>query len=166
MADIAESGTSDEYESLYEIFDLCAVPTGKSDVQALINTLDSSLGTMAMVDYPYAADFVEPMPAWPVSVSCEYAETAYLEHEGDSNEMLYAIAAAGSVFYNYAGQLNCLDTSTDQGGGLDGNGWAVQACNEMVMPFASNETTSMFPPGTWNTTINSAYCFYETRQVP
>jgi hypothetical protein len=26
---------------------------------------------MAMTDYPTAASFLQPMPAWPVNVSCE-----------------------------------------------------------------------------------------------
>jgi len=46
-----------------------------------------------------------------------------------------------------------------QGGGLDDNGWGVLACNEMVMPFASDAETSMFPTASWNEKTNSAYCF-------
>lgn len=71
---------------------------------------------------------------------------------------MYAIEAAGATFYNYAGQLDCLDVSVQQGGGLDDNGWGVLACNEMVMPFASDATTSMFPTAAWDEKENSAYC--------
>lgn len=71
---------------------------------------------------------------------------------------MYAIQAAGATFYNYAGQLECLDVSVQQGGGLDDNGWAVQACNEMAMPFASDPKTSMFPEAAWDEEQNSAYC--------
>jgi len=134
------------------------VPTGAKDVQALIGTLNGSLGTMAMVDYPYPTDFVEPLPGYPVNVACLAAAEAMQTHEGDEEAVLYAIAAAGSVFYNYEGQLECLDVSSSQGGGLDDNGWGVQACNEMVMPFASNPETSMFPPASWNEKENTAYC--------
>jgi lysosomal Pro-X carboxypeptidase len=28
----------------------------------------------------------------------------------------------------------------------------------MVMPFASNKTTSMFPPSNWDDKTNTAYC--------
>ena len=46
----------------------------------------------------------------------------------------------------------------EQGGGLDDNGWGVQACNEMAMPFASDAKTSMFPTAAWNEEENDAYC--------
>jgi hypothetical protein len=62
------------------------------------------------------------------------------------------------VFYNYADQLSCLDVSVQQGGGLDDNGWAVLACNEMVMPFASNPDTSMFPKANWSDVEDTTYC--------
>jgi len=71
---------------------------------------------------------------------------------------LEGLAAAGNTFYNYAGQLDCLDTTGSQGGGLDDNGWAVLACNEMAMPFASNPATSMFPPMDWVPVDNTSMC--------
>jgi len=112
---------------------------------------------MAMVDYPYPTNFVEPLPAWPVTYACGVSNDAFTAAEGDANQALYAIAAAGTTFYNYAGQLQCLDVSVSQGGGLDDNGWGVQACNEMAMPFASGEN-SMFPTAAWDEKENSAYC--------
>ena len=62
---------ADSYQILNDIFGLCAVPSGPAEVQSLIDTLDSSIGTMAMVNYPYPTSFVEPLPAWPVCTSCE-----------------------------------------------------------------------------------------------
>lgn len=121
---------------------------------------------MAMVDYPYYTNFVEPLPAWPVNASCAALEADVTTYASSPNVNLYGIAAAGNLFYNYEGQLDCLDTSVQQGGGLDDNGWAVQACNEMCMPFASDADTSMFPTAQWNTTTNSAYCYATTRQLP
>ena len=75
---------ADTYQALHDIFNLCDVPSGSVEVQSLINTLDSSLGTMAMVDYPYPTNFVEPLPAWPVTYSCQQASEAYSAHEGDA----------------------------------------------------------------------------------
>ena len=58
------------YETMAEIFNLCKVPENSSDVWLLINTLESALTSMAMVDYPYPSDFLNPLPAWPVDYSC------------------------------------------------------------------------------------------------
>lgn len=79
------------------------MPAGAAEMQSLIDTLESSLGTMAMVDYPYPTNFVEPLPAWPVTYSCTQAKDAYEAKEGDKYQALYAIQAAGATFYNYAG---------------------------------------------------------------
>ena len=79
---------------------------------------------------------------------------------------MYAIEAAGATFYNYAGQLDCLDVSISQGGGLDDDGWSVLYCNEMVMPFASDSTTSMFPTASWDKKSTSAYCRAAFGEMP
>ena len=100
---IAMREQTDSYQTVHDIFSLCDVPSGAAEMQSLIDTLDNSLGTMAMVNYPYPTNFVEPLPAWPVKVSCTEAKKAYEAHEGDANQALYAIEAAGTVFYNYAG---------------------------------------------------------------
>lgn len=71
------------------------------------------------------------------------------------------MSAAGMVYGNYAHQHECIDltpNSSETNGGLDGNGWGVQACNEMVMPFASRDSTSMFPASEWNEKENTAIC--------
>ena len=154
LADLKKQ--SETYDDVKEIFGLCATPSGAVEIDSLIGTLNDSLGTMAMVDYPYPTNFVEPLPAWPVKYSCTQAKAAYEANEGKPYQNLYALAAAGTTFYNYAGQLDCLDVSVSQGGGLDDNGWSVQACNEMAMPFASNSTTSMFPTAAWDEKVNSA----------
>jgi len=79
---------------------------------------------------------------------------------------LYPIAAAAKTFYNYNDWQQCLDLSGPADQGLDDNGWAVLACNEMVMPFASNPETSMFPPSRWNEASYTAYCQEAYNQTP
>jgi len=157
---------SETYETVSEIFGLCDTPSSALEIDSLISTLDGSLGTMAMVDYPYPTNFVEPLPAWPVQYACTAAKAAYEANEGSAYQSLYAIEAAGATFYNYAAQLDCLDVSVSQGGGLDDNGWNVQYCNEMVMPFASDATTSMFPTASWDEKANTASCFAEYGEEP
>ena len=68
LADLREQ--SETYADVKDIFGLCATPSGAAEIESLIGTLNDSLGTMAMVDYPYPTNFVEPLPAWPVKYSC------------------------------------------------------------------------------------------------
>jgi len=78
------------------------------------------------------------------------------------------MSAAAMVFLNYGNYQTCIDLHPDPtpDQGLDGNGWGVQACNEMVMPFASRETTSMFPVSEWNQEENTAVCEARFSQKP
>jgi lysosomal Pro-X carboxypeptidase len=92
---------SETYNTIYEIFDLCEIPKSSLEIDSLINTLDSSIGTMAMVDYPYPTSFVEPLPAWPVNAACDAAQAAFDKNYSDPNVALYAIQGIGKTFYNY-----------------------------------------------------------------
>jgi lysosomal Pro-X carboxypeptidase len=56
---------STKYQKINDIFNLCKVPTKASDINNLIASISDSLGTMAMVNYPYDTNFVNPLPAWP-----------------------------------------------------------------------------------------------------
>ena len=40
----------------------------------LTDIISGNLGTMAMVNYPYATEFIGNMPANPVSVACEQGQ--------------------------------------------------------------------------------------------
>ena len=44
--------------------------TSFSQVNHLIGWVRNSFTSLAMVDYPYAASFLAPLPAFPVNVSC------------------------------------------------------------------------------------------------
>ena len=68
LADLKKQPES--FATVQEIFGLCAAPSGAAEIDSLISTLNDSLGTMAMVDYPYPTNFVEPLPAWPVKYAC------------------------------------------------------------------------------------------------
>jgi hypothetical protein len=105
------SSKPESYQAISEIFNLCSVPTDANDVYNLYSTVNSSLTSMAMVDYPYPTSFLAPLPAWPVKYACDQALEAFEQHKGDKYADLYAMAAAGSTFYNYDHQIECLDTS-------------------------------------------------------
>ena len=148
------------YPQLAEIFNLCEVPKSSAELRILSSILNSAFGTMVMVDYPYATDFVAPLPAWPINYACDQAAAAREAHADDPLADLWATSAAAMVYLNFNNQLECIDVSPkpEPNEGLDDNGWSVQYCNEMAMPFASRESTSMFPPSEWNERQNSLFC--------
>ena len=49
---------------------LCQYLSSGKDILKLKNWLSETWSNLAMVNYPYAADFLEPLPAWPVKVYC------------------------------------------------------------------------------------------------
>jgi len=62
---------SQRYQKLHDIFNLCKVPTTSKEIGQLIDTLSDSIGTMAMVNYPYPTNFINNLPAWPQQYACE-----------------------------------------------------------------------------------------------
>lgn len=54
----------------------------RSQVEDLIYMISDNLGTMAMVNYPYATNFVKNLPAWPVKASCYNASGVFENEQG------------------------------------------------------------------------------------
>jgi hypothetical protein len=149
---------ADSYEDISKIFNLCDVPKSGDEVQSLLYQLNSAFSFIAVVDYPYPTSFIEPMPAWPVNYACDQASAAQEAHKDDKYAALYEIEAAAAVYYNYEGQLKCLDVNTQESGGISQSGWNVIACNEIAMPFGSSTDNSMFPAYDWDAENTSYYC--------
>jgi lysosomal Pro-X carboxypeptidase len=95
--------------------------------------LSDSLGTMAMVNYPYATSFINPLPAWPIAEACykagNYTPPSSDEIPNDAQIFNFTsinqLMLAAKVFYDYPGKKECLDLSSEQAGGLDASGWEV-----------------------------------------
>lgn len=66
---------------------------------------------MAMVNYPYETNFVNPLPAWPIKAACDAAKNTTGSYEGftATNTSIYnftnieALSRLANVFYNYTG---------------------------------------------------------------
>jgi hypothetical protein len=54
-----------------DTFKTCSDVTVRAQVDELIDDVEGGFGSMAMVDYPYAAGFLGSLPAYPVKVVCD-----------------------------------------------------------------------------------------------
>jgi lysosomal Pro-X carboxypeptidase len=166
--DFKEAGCSDNIRSAFDTiiktgndsnglnfltqkFKLCSPLQQGMD---LANWIASGLQYLAMIDYPYPTNFLNPVPAWPVQATCA-AMNASLETNPD---LLQAFAAGIAIYYNYTGQTPCYNLYSTATADLGTLGWAYQSCNEMVMPIGSNGTTDMYFPAYWDYDANTQFC--------
>ncbi|XP_019634121.1 PREDICTED: lysosomal Pro-X carboxypeptidase-like [Branchiostoma belcheri] len=138
-------------EKLSSMFSLCSPLNTTKDVtvtmtQWLLNTWFN----LAMVDYPYPASFLEPLPAWPIKEVCSLITK--------SLDVLEGIAAGATLYYNYTGQATCLNIQESAVSSLGDLGWSFQFCSEMTMPSCSDGVHDMFFPEPWNLTAYMAQC--------
>lgn len=123
-----------------------------------------------MTDYPYPANFLEPMPGFPVNMSANIYANVSTSGASDpyaavgqnltarDELMLSTLNLSTSVYFNYSGQYPCTNLSDWEGtGDLDGFGWNILACNQLAMPIGyAND--SMFLPETFNFTAYTEMC--------
>ncbi|CAA6657656.1 unnamed protein product [Spirodela intermedia] len=121
--------------NLSRTFHLCQKLNG---TQELSDWLNSAYSYLAMVDYPYASEFLMPLPGNPIKEVCKS-----IDDHADGRGILEQIYAGVNIYYNYSGDVECFDLEDDPHGM---NGWNWQACTEMVMPMSSSPDSSMFPP--------------------
>lgn len=119
-------------DTIQQSMNICNKLETQDDVWSAVYYLQGALGFMAMADYPYPASFLGPMPAWPVKVA-----SAGLNNPNAPAPALLAQVAAGplAIFYNYTGQAGaCYNLTQSSPPGLQGDGWDVQCCREVVQP--------------------------------
>lgn len=68
FSDILDMFSDVGRQKLSSIFKLCKPLSDEAGVSALKEWLSGTYGNLAMVDYPYEANFLEPLPAWPIKV--------------------------------------------------------------------------------------------------
>jgi len=136
---------------LSDTFKTCKVIT---DTAQVTDFLEGVWGSLAMMDYPYPTDFMGNVPAWPVTEACKHLDQPYSQME-----LLGAIHQAAQVYYNYTGDMECLDLN---GGGdspdLGYSGWYYQTCTEFVMPFCADGKEDMFLPHQFDLDVYAANC--------
>lgn len=63
---------------LSEEFSLCTPLKNKIDAFGFKNWLQETWVNLAMVDYPYEANFLQPLPRWPIQVQKAANKILYL----------------------------------------------------------------------------------------
>ncbi|XP_038055559.1 lysosomal Pro-X carboxypeptidase-like [Patiria miniata] len=137
--------TAEGKEQLRTSLRLCSPVLTGDDVAVIKDWLTETWFNLAMVDYPYNASFLEPLPAFPIEVVCSHIKSA----NATGVALLEELAEAVNVYYNYTGSAKCFNTSQTATGSLGDKGWGFQACTEMVMPSCMDGKQDMFEPSPW-----------------
>ncbi|KAJ8028035.1 Lysosomal Pro-X carboxypeptidase [Holothuria leucospilota] len=133
-------------EQIMSLLSLCDPLPSKEDVQQVKDWLAETWFNLAMVDYPYPANFLEPLPGFPIKVVC----SKFTSPNATGADLLLEMKDALGVYYNYTGQASCFNISQTESGSLSETGWNWQSCTEMVMPFCTDGVTDMFEPSPWD----------------
>ncbi|XP_061538608.1 lysosomal Pro-X carboxypeptidase [Phycodurus eques] len=149
------STTAQGLQWLSEEFGLCAPLKSDKDVLGFKSWLQETWVNLAMVDYPYKADFLQPLPRWPIQSVCKYLA---LDSYATDQQLLHGVSQGAKVYYNYTGSSSCLNISETATSSLGIFGWDYQACTEMVMPMCTNGVRDMFEPAEWNFQAFSDEC--------
>ncbi|XP_042543628.1 lysosomal Pro-X carboxypeptidase isoform X1 [Dipodomys spectabilis] len=139
---------------LTEAFHLCS-PLTSEDVEHLKEWIAETWVNLAMVNYPYECNFLQPLPAWPIKEVCQY----FKEPDTSESQLVENVFQALNLYYNYTGQTKCLNISETTTSNLGTLGWGYQACTEMVMPFCTNGIEDMFEPQSWDFKKFSNECY-------
>ncbi len=88
----------------------CA-PLGADAAERFAFYARGALASLAMADYPYAVDFIAPLPANPVQAAC--AALLSVGRPASAEGLLQALNAAVLVLVNASSDLRCLDLQAE-----------------------------------------------------
>lgn len=118
-------------------FRLCnpIIDDGGRSAQALSDWLNQGIQYMAMTDYPYPSNFLQPMPGWPVKEMCRRILNGTPSSGSVPDAVLLPAVRDGiAVYYNYTNQYpKCFDTSAPISPSLGDKGWDYQACRSVPL---------------------------------
>lgn len=151
------AGNSQYYFTFQQIFKTCQYIKSADDVQNLINYVNGALVYMAMTDYPYPTNFLNPMPAFPVDVGCDML--LLVANPKNITQVLTALYDASNIYYNFSGNLPCNDITGSGSSSLGDDGWNYLSCSTLVLPMAQDGLPNdMFPAQPWNYNAYAESC--------
>ncbi|XP_051005277.1 lysosomal Pro-X carboxypeptidase-like [Acomys russatus] len=139
---------------LTRVFHLCT-SLNSEDIPRLKDWLSETWVNLAMVNYPYPANFLKPLPSWPIKVVCQYLKNPYMS----DSLLVQNIYQALNVYYNYSGQSECNNIFETTIANLGSRVWGYQTCTEIVLPFCTNGIDDMFEPRAWDLQKYSDDCY-------
>ncbi|KAF2357933.1 Peptidase S28 [Trinorchestia longiramus] len=148
------ASTADGRTWLNNEWKLCSPLNSTEDANDLKNYLTDVWTNLAMVDYPYMANFLAPLPAYPVMAVCQAMKFL----KDDPKEILHELFKGLNVYFNYTTTAKCFQFKSSMPSSLDDKGWDLQTCTEMVMPFCYDGKNDFFEPKPWNFTAFSQGC--------
>ncbi|XP_071949074.1 lysosomal Pro-X carboxypeptidase-like [Antedon mediterranea] len=125
---------------------LCDKLKTQEDANSVKDWIKGTWFNLAMVNYPYPANFLAPLPAWPINEVCKHMNNA----EASDDVILMQVASALNVYFNFTGNQKCFNISSNAVDTLGDLGWSYQSCTEMVMPFCSHGKNDMFESSPWD----------------
>ncbi|KAL4144176.1 hypothetical protein QTP88_006399 [Uroleucon formosanum] len=117
---------------LTENWKLCESLESSGDVAQLKYWATNVYVALAMVNYPYEANFLAPLPANPIKEVCK----SMRDHTEYDKTLLMSVFNGLSVYFNYTGSAKCLNLSSAFSDDIM-KGWGYQACTEMIMPLCT-----------------------------
>lgn len=82
------------YRNLSQTFNLCdPLDPAKNGYRHLLGWVRNAFASIAMVNYPYPATFLAPLPAWPVKAACKLITSSV-------DGAMSGLAKAASLFYS------------------------------------------------------------------
>ena len=170
---LLELGEQKKYKEIQDIFGLCEEPKNDDDINLIQLWSRNGFTQMSMVDYPYPANFLGSLPAYPVNVSCNMM----LDIISNGGSSISALGVGSGLFYNASDnyELSCFDINTefiecaDQTGcGLGNNAiaWDYQMCTQICYSMNTNNITDMFIPSIWDYNNYTEYCSNKYGVIP
>ncbi|NXI68716.1 PCP carboxypeptidase, partial [Anseranas semipalmata] len=129
------SSTDAGLQWLSSTFHLCSPLKNLQDAAMLKSWLSETWVDLAMVDYPYKADFLQPLPAWPIQEVCKFLK-----------DPAFYLSATQIVIGQSLANTSCCPA-------------LFQVCTEMVMPMCTDGVNDMFEPQKWDFDALSEECF-------
>ncbi|CAH1109176.1 unnamed protein product [Psylliodes chrysocephalus] len=123
---------------------LCKKLETAKDVQTLVDWLRNIFTELSIANYPYASEYYNPVPAYPVMTFCNKFDTGYLN---DTKQFIESFANALQIYTNYTGKTSCNNIYSKEED-LNDVAWKYQICTELIMPKCSTEQ-DMFLTYNW-----------------